>query len=344
MVSATEAERQIEDCIRSEAENARTAGSRLPPEILFLIFEKVRQRAAAPVIHQTTFAACTLVCRHWYEPARQSLWMAPLMSSKERTMRFLKRHLIEMEHGPGAPEPDDTDFLHRLVVGCRNLQSLKMFCDPLDPRTLALLMEACPNIRSLTLTGSCGTGGHHRFYYQLPSVLDMDERSIKKLQTRIATLHTLDLANMDFTRGDGVYLAAILVSGLGDRLEAFAPPMVTGPATSPFQSLRDDTIVAQIARQCPRLTHLCLRGKYVTDRALHALATWCPRLRALDLRYCPAVTSAGVLLLLTACQCLTDVRVGGSRANDYVVKTVLNRADLLRMLTRGRRRGSVFSP
>ncbi|TPX62821.1 hypothetical protein PhCBS80983_g00211 [Powellomyces hirtus] len=330
--------------------------SELPPEIFHLILSRIRD-PSSPTQHQKTFAACALVSRRWAPFAQSALWEAPILPTKERAHAFLARHMAEMQHESSPhqlirnldltavrfAEPEDTAYLHRLASrGMKKLRGLKLFADPLDPRTLAFILHACKDVVDLKITGSSG-GGQSRYFYHLPPVRNMDSGVLSSLRVRLSQLRTLDLGDLDLSRGDGATLAHIVTTSLGPPLRGFAMPIIS--TSNRVQPLRDDTIAGQLAKQCPNLQVLVARGRYVTDRSLGVLARCCARLSVVDLTNCPGITAKGVMTLLEGCPLLSEVQIRGTTANDNLVKCSIARAALVRMMAVRRRRGGrIFGP
>ncbi|KNC97965.1 uncharacterized protein SPPG_06953 [Spizellomyces punctatus DAOM BR117] len=323
--------------------------STLPPEILHLIFSA----AAEPTNHrqqQHTYAVCTLVNRRWYRPAQRALWRNPYLPSKAKALKFLERHLNQSckESSPHClvrcfdltalrfSEPEDTDLLKRFANGTPLLESLKIFCDPLDPRTLQHVLTVCPKLVDLTLTGSVG-GMQSRFFYELPPVRSME---LHTLSSRLMRLRSLHWGSVDCTRGDGQNFAKLLATSVGPSLREFSVGMVTPPTG---QIPVEDAILALIAHNCPALEVVSVQGKPVTDRCLESLARYCPRLTAIDLQNCSGITRDGVIMLVRACPQLSDIRIKGTLANDSVVRNVIAMAAMLRRTVR-RRAGRIFAP
>ncbi|KAJ3132613.1 hypothetical protein HDU90_006825 [Geranomyces variabilis] len=333
--------------------------SRMPPEILRLILDRIRE-PQKPIAQQKTLAACALVSRRWKPCAQSALWEQPLLCTSQRVHAFLARHILETQHPSkeDSPhhfvraldltavrfaEPDDTQYLHAIGRSGVRLRTLKLFCDPLDPRTLAYILANCRDVVELKITGSFG-GSQSRFFYHLPPVRLMDPSALTSLHTRLAHLRALDLGDLDLSRGDGAALAGIVGASVGARLREFSMPMATRPAEGAL-SWRDDALVAQVASQCPALTVFCARGRYITDRALECLALNCQQLRLVDLSNCPGITATGVMVLLEACPYLAEVQMGGTTANDNFTRCVVARAALKRLMAVRRRRGGrIFGP
>ncbi|KAK3273100.1 hypothetical protein CYMTET_18643 [Cymbomonas tetramitiformis] len=59
-----------------------------------------------------------------------------------------------------------------------------------------------------------------------------------------------------------------------------------------------------LAKGCPELRALCVRGVAATDLGLKAVAEGCPKLRWLDLSFCTAVTSEGLMAVAKGCPAL----------------------------------------
>ncbi|KAJ3158713.1 hypothetical protein HDU86_002678 [Geranomyces michiganensis] len=351
--------------------------SSMPPEILRLIIGRIRD-PHKPMAQQKTLASCALVSQRWKPVAQSALWEEPLLCTPQRVHAFLARHILEtqQQHAAGDEEeerdsssssplplsssphhyvrvldltavrfaePDDTQYLHAIARSAVRLRSLKMFCDPLDPRTLAYILATCRQVTNLKITGSSG-GSQSRFFYHLPPVAMMDPTALHSLHARLAHLSVLDLGDLDLSRGDGPALAGIVAASVGARLREFAMPMATRPAEGAL-SWRDDALVGEVARQCPGLHVFVARGRYISDRALACLALNCVELRLVDLSNCPGITASGVIALLEACPFLAEVQMSGTTANDNFTRCVVARAALKRLMAVRRRRGGrIFGP
>ncbi|KAI9093029.1 hypothetical protein DFS34DRAFT_269453 [Phlyctochytrium arcticum] len=345
----------------------------LPLEILDLIFSHL-QRPQNHRHQQRDYAACSLVCWQWQRVGRRWVWRDPWMCGKDAALKFLGRHLEEMENlakktgngrsGTGASasdyahlppssfkqymtmleldlaqtphrfvrhldlscvrfiEPDDTPFLHRIASATPHLLSLHLFCDPLDPRTLQHFLMSCTRLSHISLSGSVG-GMQSRYFYQLPSVRAMD---LQGLWRRLHTVRELDMGGMDCTRGDGITFATWVVGSVGPALKSFALGRVTGgTASGSSQILLEDALATLLAHHAPQLERFSGRGKLVTDRALESLVVLCPHLKIVDLENCSTITREGILALVEGGTALQEVHIGGTLANDAVVREAIER-------------------
>lgn len=92
--------------------------------------------------------------------------------------------------------------------------------------------------------------------------------------------------------------------------------------------LLTDVTCVSIATHCHTLVHLDLSGLKITDASLEALSTSAvltSRLKYLDLSYCPALTAAGLLKLLTPVSVPLPVRRNSGHRNS----TSSGRSDVL---------------
>ena len=76
------------------------------------------------------------------------------------------------------------------------------------------------------------------------------------------------------------------------------------------RGVSDESIV-YLATKCPELKHIFLKRQGISDVAVNKLSECCPRLQEIDLVDCNEVTDQGIETLLSNCQLLTRISLGG---------------------------------
>jgi hypothetical protein len=157
---------------------------------------------------------------------------------------------------------------HRILAASPAVEDVNFaYCDWATDASLALCVQRCPLLESVTLIG-CTT------QFTSAGVVHAIELSNKNLR-RLDLLGCVQL-------GDEVVLAVAQYCPL---LEAFSSPPNVGD------------VLAELAEGCPRLASVGLVMVNITDAVLIALATHCKELSSVNVTGCTKITMLGIRAL-----------------------------------------------
>ncbi len=189
----------------------------------------------------------------------------------------------------------DDSSLALLLRACPRLRSFDLRCRPGGalPLSLAELAGGCPLLERLNLDVPASSEGVEAVAEGCRRLRCLELRSLElgddALKAMGACLAELEIAELQDCEGISDRGVEALVKGCA-RLE-----VLRLGCEDPERGRVGDAAVAAIARHCEQLRELDLTYRHaVTDEALKLLATGCPRLATLLLDGCREVTGPGL--------------------------------------------------
>ncbi|RKO90643.1 hypothetical protein BDK51DRAFT_46629 [Blyttiomyces helicus] len=281
--------------------------SRLPAELLALIFGSLLIKAgtAGRQTSRASLLPSTLVSKHWAAAAESTLWsyvgldsvfsvdrfqLCCAVSAAGRAKAPLSRwlRLQARSYAFRTPAPEMGRALLDVAERTINLRALDVGGEQIDDTTLGRIFAACPSLVALHFNPRARTMG------------ELDPRTAAALVAGFKRMEILDLSVIEDEAGPP-HLLRIATGSIGPALRflSFSASSPRRLAASLHESRLPNTL--SLLGACPLLETLVLAVDHLSDAQFGDIAAKAAGLRHVRLRNCPRLTDAAMVALATHC-------------------------------------------